>query len=154
MIAIRPLQIEDIAGIADSARRADIEEMVACTGAPVYSALSYGLQHSLRCWVIEHDGVPLAAVGDTLASIGVGVPWMVTTNNITLNPRGFLRASKAVLAEAMQRHAKLMNYVDARNTDAIRWLAWLGFTIGPAVPYGASRLPFHEFTLIRSDNHV
>lgn len=150
MIAIRPLQIEDIAEIADSARRADVEEMMACTGASVCAALSYGLQHSLRSWVIEHDGIPLAAVGDTLAAVGVGVPWMVTTNNITINPRGFLRASKAVLSEALQRHAKLTNYVDARNTDAIRWLSWLGFTIGPAVPYGASRLPFHEFTLIRS----
>jgi hypothetical protein len=151
LISIRPLQIEDIAEIADSARRADVEEMLACTGASVCAALSYGLQHSLRSWVIEDDGTPLAAVGDTLAAIGVGVPWMVTTNHITINPRGFLRASKAVLREAMQRHSKLINYVDARNADAVRWLAWLGFTIGPAVPYGASRLPFHEFTLIRSD---
>jgi hypothetical protein len=150
LITIRQLQIEDLAEISDSARRADVEEMLACTGCSVYFALSYGLQHSLRSWVIEHDGIPLAAVGDTLASIGVGVPWMVTTNHIKINPRGFLRASKAVLSEAMRRHVTLTNYVDARNTDAIRWLAWLGFTIAPAVPYGASKLPFHEFTLIRS----
>lgn len=151
MIAIRQMQAEDIPAIAETARRADVEEMLACAGCSIGEALSYGLQHSMRAWMIESDGAPLAAVGDSLASIGVGVPWMVTTTNISKNPRGFLRASRAILSDMLQRHAELRNYVDARNTDAIRWLGWLGFKMGEPVPYGVRRLPFRQFTIIRSD---
>jgi len=148
-VVIRPMVAADAAIVAACARPADIEEMLACTGRPLVECLQQGAKTSLRAWVIEHDGVPLAAVGDTLAAIGVGIPWMVTTNHIEQNPRGFLRASKALLHEAMQRHCQLINYVDARNTLAIRWLEWLGFKMGPAVPYGVSRLPFHKFQITR-----
>ena len=41
----------------------------------------------------------------------------------------------------------MFNYVDARHTDAIRWLKWLGFTLHPATPYGPFDLPFHKFTM-------
>lgn len=74
---------------------------------------------------------------------------MVTTEHIGADVRGFLRGSKAVLLEMLQRHQVLVNYVDARNVSAIRWLAWLGFTIDSAVPYGVQGLPFHKFHMIR-----
>lgn len=148
-VIIRPMVPADAGIVASCARPADIEEMHACTGLPLTIVLQCGLQESLRAWVIEHDGLPLAAVGDTLAGFGVGVPWMVTTVHIEKNPRGFLRASKALMSEAMQRHYQLTNYVDARNGDAIRWLEWLGFKMEPAVPYGVSGLPFHKFQITR-----
>ena len=136
---------DDIEAIAAVARQADREEMLACASATVAECLCVGLGQSLRAWVIESGGMPLAAVGDALAGIGIGVPWMVTTDHIASDPRGFLRASKAVLAEMLQRHHQLINYVDARNVAAVRWLAWLGFTIDEAVPYGPQGLPFHKF---------
>ena len=135
----------DIETIAAVARQADRDEMLACASATVAECLCVGLGQSLRAWVIESDGIALAAVGDTIAGIGTGVPWMVTTDHIATDPRGFLRASKAVLVEMLQRHQQLINYVDARNAAAIRWLAWLGFTIDEAVPYGPQGLPFHKF---------
>lgn len=141
----------DVAAVAGCARGPDREEMLACSGLSVEQALAIGLERSLRAWVIESHGMPLAAVGDTIHGIGVGVPWMVTTEHIADDPRGFLRASKAVLAEILQRHQVLVNYVDARNVAAIRWLAWLGFEIGDPVPYGLHRLPFRQFTMIRGN---
>lgn len=149
MITIRPMRPEDVAPIAACARQADIDEMLACAGATVAQCLDAGLAQSLRAWVIESDGLPLAAAGDTLGGIGIGVPWMVTTTHIDSNPRGFLRASKALMGEMLQRHYRLVNYVDARNTAAIRWLEWLGVTMGPGVPYGVAGLPFRQFTLNR-----
>lgn len=141
----------DIEAIAACARQADVDEMQACAGASVAECLRQGLEQSLRVWVIESEGLPLAACGDTMAGIGTGVPWMVTTDHILSNRRGFLRASRAVVGDALKRHHQLINYVDARNTDAIRWLAWLGFTIGDPVPYGVRGLPFHQFHMIRSE---
>lgn len=137
--------------VASCARPADIAEIKACSGLDIEPALGLCLPNSLCAWVIESGGLPLAAVGDSLAGIGTGVPWMVTTTHIEKDPRGFLRASKALMAEMLRRHLQLMNYVDARNTDAIRWLAWLGADIGPAVPYGVSGLPFRKFTKQREE---
>lgn len=151
MIKIRPMMQADIEAIAAVARQADRDEMLACAGHTVAEALCRGLQESLRAWMIESDGLPLAACGDTMAGIGTGVPWMVTTDHIAADPRGFLRASRAVVGDGMQRHHQMVNYVDARNTAAIRWLAWLGFDIGEAVPYGVQGLPFHQFRMIRSE---
>lgn len=149
MIRIRPYTPDEIPGIASAARQADIDEMLACAGATIEQTLVLGLQRSLRSWVIESAGLPLAAGGDTLGGIGIGVPWMVTTNHIETNPRGFLRASKAVMQDMLSRHYHLVNYVDSRNTDAIRWLQWLGADVAPAAPYGRSGLPFRKFTMNR-----
>ena len=140
---------DDIVAIAACARAADVDEMQACAGATIEQALQLGLEHSLRAWVIEADGVPLAAAGDTMAGIGVGVPWMVTTDHIEAHSCGFLRASRALMRDMLQRHYLLVNYVDARNAAAIRWLEWLGVTMAPAAPYGVAGLPFKKFTLSR-----
>jgi hypothetical protein len=139
----------DVAPIAAWARKADREEMQACAGAGVEQCLQLGLEHSLRAWVIESGGLPLAACGDTMAAIGIGVPWMVTTNHIDSNRRGFMRASKAVMLEMLQRHQVMANYVDARNAAAIRWLEWLGATVDDPAPYGVAGLPFRKFTMIQ-----
>lgn len=146
-MTIRQMTKADIKSIAACARQADIDEMQACAGATVEEALELGLRLSLRAWVIEADGKPLAVVGDTLHAIGTGIPWMVTTNHIRRHRGVFLRSSRAVLHDMLQRHGRLFNYVDERNTDAIRWLQWLGFTVGDAVPYGAYALPFRCFSL-------
>jgi hypothetical protein len=136
--------------VASCARAADVDEINACCGLGIDEALRQCLELSLRAWVIESNGKPLAAVGDTMAAIGVGVPWMVTTDHIAGDRRGFLRASRAIMTEMHQRHYQLVNYVDARNTDAIRWLSWLGATIGDPVPYGVYGLPFRKFTRERA----
>lgn len=146
---IRRMTLGDIELISACARQADRDEMLACAGQSIAQALAAGLDQSLRAWVIESGDLPLAAVGDTMHGIGVGVPWMVTTDHIVGDARGFLRGSRAVLMEMLQRHQQLVNYVDARNVVAIRWLSWLGFTIGDAVPYGVQGLPFHKFHMIR-----
>ncbi len=50
-----------------------------------------------------------------------------------------------MVARWLRTYRVLRNHVDARNSQAIRWLGWLGFTLKPAVPYGVARLPFHPF---------
>lgn len=145
-LTIRPMVAADAAIVAACARQCDVEEIKACCGLSIGEALTQCLEHSLRAWVIESSGKPLAAAGDTMAAIGIGVPWMITTDHIASNRRGFLHASQAIMAEMFQRHYQLVNYVDARNTDAIRWLTWLGAIMEPPAPYGVSGLPFRKFT--------
>jgi len=46
-------------------------------------------------------------------------------------------------------YSHLENWVDARNTKAINWLRWLGFTVHDPVPFGVAGLPFHRFDMRR-----
>lgn len=74
-----------------------------------------------------------------------GIPWFLGGPQIHANVPGFLRLSKAVVAKFLRHYPTLSNHVDARNSSAIRWLKWLGFTIRPAEPHGPFNLPFHPF---------
>ena len=76
-----------------------------------------------------------------------GVPWMLATDDLEKHARAFLRRNKKVLAEMSEGYTLLRNYVDERNTVAIRWLEWLGFTILPPIPFGMDQLPFHPFEM-------
>lgn len=151
MITVRSTRAEDLPLVAADARQADIDEMHAAAGASVGDCLRLGFEQSMHCWSICADDHPIAVVGDVMQGIGHGLPWMVTTTQVEKHARGFLRASRVVLDDMLTRHATLSNQVDQRNTAAIRWLSWLGFTIGDAAPAGIHGLPFHKFTLYRRD---
>ena len=47
--------------------------------------------------------------------------------------------------QMVMHYRLLQNHVDARNTEAVRWLGWLGFEMDPALPFGPDQLPFHRF---------
>lgn len=75
-----------------------------------------------------------------------GVPWMLTTENAPKHDSYLLRQSQTHVSQMKRRYNRLENYVDARNSRALRWLGWLGFEIHPAAPFGVDSLPFHLFT--------
>lgn len=151
MIRVRTTRLDDLQTVADNARQADRDEMQAAAGATVLDCLKRGYTESLRCWSICDDDHPIAVVGDVMQGIGYGLPWMVTTDDVPFHARGFLRASRAVLVDMLERHSTLANMVDDRNKAAIRWLSWLGFTIGEPIPAGVQGLPFRPFFIYRSD---
>jgi len=77
----------------------------------------------------------------------VGVPWMIGTQEIDSHAKAFLRRNKAYVERMSELYNYLVNFVDARNTRAIGWLKWLGFTILEAQPHGPDGLPFHRFEM-------
>lgn len=149
MITVRPMTKADVAVIAAAARQADITEMRDGAGITVEQALQDGLAMSEKCLVIMADGLPLAALGDSRHDETLGVPWLVSTIHIEHHARGFLRACRPLLADMLSRHQQLLNMIDARNTAAIRWLEWLGFTMSEPMPAGVRGLPFRLFTMTR-----
>ena len=153
MINVRRMTAEDIEPIARDARQADRDEIEEGCGQSIASALTIGLRSSVVPIVIAWDETPLAALGDVSYSpgAGIGVPWLVSTNAIEQHPRGFLRVCKPLVAQMLERHMTLINYVDARNAAAIRWLEWLGFSMGSPTPYGPKQLLFRQFQMTRGD---
>lgn len=150
---VLPITVQDVPAIAAIARQADIDELTEALGVTIEDALLAGIRDSLNARQIVVDGQVVAVFGDAVFSLlgGVGVPWLISTIHVQKHPRAFLQVCKPEVQQMLTRHHHLMNYVDARNTAAIRWLKWLGFKFEPAAPYGARRFLFHKFTLNRED---
>ncbi|GAB5471420.1 MAG: hypothetical protein Kilf2KO_44500 [Rhodospirillales bacterium] len=148
-VEIRQAVMPDAALLAADLRAADRLEILAATGLAPLPAIEESIRVSSQVWSGLVDGEMVAIFGLRRPSLlsDRAYPWLLGTNAVARHPRPFLRLSKAAVADWRTRFRLLENYVDARNAAAIRWLAWLGFTIHPARPYGAQGLPFHRFTM-------
>lgn len=150
---VLPVTVDDVPAILRDVRQADIDEITEALGVDMEKALIDGVTRSLNVKKIVVDGLVVAVFGDAVYSVlgSVGVPWLISTNHVERHARAFLKVCKPEVQSMLSRHEHLMNYVDARNTAAIRWLKWLGFHFAPAAPYGAKRFLFHKFTLNREN---
>ena len=78
--------------------------------------------------------------------------WMLGTNAINANKRGFVKACRTVINGFLDIYPVLYNAVDASNPKAVRLLEFLGAEFGEKVtlPTGAPFLLFE----IRRENYV
>lgn len=141
----------DVTHVAAYMREADRAEVWASGRLEPLAALEASVAISREVWVGRVDDVPVCLFGvghlsdGTLLGGAVGAPWLLGTNDLPRHAVAFLRRNRPVVAGWRQSYGRLVNCVDARNSVAIRWLRWLGFTIHPAAPWGAFGLPFHRF---------
>lgn len=76
-------------------------------------------------------------------------PWALVSDNVVDYVPMFLKLSKLFISRLYSEYDVLYNYVDVRNTAAIRWLKWLKFDLSPPIPYGADQLLFHPFKMVK-----
>lgn len=115
---------------------------------------------SLRLGVVdaylrtEHPAVMIGPDGGLVCMYGVaplhslssnGAIWLLGTSRMRKYAKRVLHDAKLFIEYAREHYPVLVNYVDARNTESVRWLAALGFTIEPPQPFGVQGLPFHRF---------
>jgi len=143
---VRPATDELLAEVASRPRSADVEELWAAGRLTPLEAVQMG-QRFGEAYIGMVDGEPVCAFGVTPISAlsGLGAPWMVGSTALDAHFRGFLRGCGPVVRAMLSQWPRLVNYVDARNLRAVKWLKWLGFSILPPVPYGHDGLPFHPF---------
>ena len=133
------------AAIVPWLRRADVEELRAASGISPDIAVAYSIAVSRPGWAVELDGKPAAIFGAAPGPDGTGIPWLVATDETERHPVCFYRMSRSIIAGMRRCYDYLENWVDARNTLSLRWLAWAGFTVEDAEPRGVLGLPFHRF---------
>lgn len=140
---------EHAAHIAANCRQADRDELWAAGMLYPAEALDLALRDCPDALTGFVNGEPVCMFGVTPASIlgSLGCPWMIGTDGIKANAKGFLKGSKQAIKTMKEPYSILANMVDARHTEAIRWLKWLGFTIHDPMPYGPFNLMFHPFEM-------
>lgn len=157
LAAIVPAEPWHVEAVALNARPADEAELWAIARATPAQCLRYGLRTSAFAYTGLLDGVPVCVFGASPFSIlsGIGVPWMVGTTHLDSHraQRELLRHARPCLDAMSHSFPTLGNVVDARNTAAIRWIRWLGFTLGEPMPMGPDKLPFIPFLLERKQEH-
>lgn len=148
---VLPLRACDVAAVAAIVRQADRDEIEGALQVPIDQAIRDGIGGHKASRIVV-DGDVVAVFGDAPHADGFGVPWLISTVHVERHARAFLRVCRPEVAEMLERSPLLINFVDVRNTAAIRWLEWLGFTFGEPEPYGPLGLPFRPFWM-RSHVH-
>lgn len=143
-----PASEADVMALAPDLRAADREEIRAASGLTPKAALRRSYEHSTHVWSArDGEGRPIAlwGVGPLSLVAGRGCPWLMASDAFESFSWDVARLSRKLLADVRGLYPELENHVDARHGKAIRWLAWLGFTIDPPVPWGVEGRPFHRF---------
>ncbi len=144
--------------LAEDPRPADVAEFLAVSGSDPLSVMQAGLRASVEPLTGLYDGKPVCMFGAAPWSIlgGVGAAWMVGSRQLDRPSvqRDLLRLSPPVVDYLQDQFpALLYNFVDQRNTAAIRWLRWLGFEFGAEpIPYGVEGRPFLFFHRTRGND--
>lgn len=148
-VEVVPAAHEHIALLSPVVRAADVAELQAAAHVTPEECMALGLRISTRAWTGFVDGQPCCMWGVSPVSVvgGIGAPWMVTTTHLERHEMAFLRRCRRYLVEMVRQYRHLVNYVDARNEAAIRWLTWLGFTMHDPAPYGPDGVAFRRFEM-------
>ena len=137
--------VSDAMSIADNLRPADATEVMLSHGMSPYEAVKSSYCESDICRGIASDeGIPVGLCGVTEQRI-----WMLGTPELTATRRGrwqlIVEGRKWVDNCFEEVGGPLFNQVYSKNTDSIRWLKMLGFTIEKPRPFGPSGALFCDF---------
>lgn len=134
-------------------RPEDVQEFYASSGQTPEQVLHNGFARSPEVMAGRVDGALVCIFGVCPLGLfsGKWAPWLVASPAMYEHKREFIQYCKPVLDAMLARYNPLQNWVDARNTAAIRWLRWLGFTIHDPEPFGYQGLPFHKFTMEKNN---
>lgn len=146
-----PAEDWHVSFIAACVRQADADEMYAIGCYTPEAALRISLRVSDMAWTGLIGSKPVCMFGVAGASLltNTGRPWLIGTDLLDTHYVIFLRRCRRMVVKMLDRFPSLENYVDVRNTRAITWLRWLGFSFNEPEPYGVLGLPFIRFTMER-----
>jgi hypothetical protein len=116
--------------IAPRLRQEDKDEIAAASDRTPMEVLSEAVTFP-STQVIE-----IAATGEPIALFGCdesGVIWMLGTYKTITYQKRILRGAKQFIAECLKTLPKVHNFIFSENIRHVRWIAHLGFQVGPRV---------------------
>ena len=150
-VEVRDSVITDADYIAANMRQQDIDELAASGTRTPLQVLRESITDSIMCWTTLVNDRPAFVWGVVPMCMisGVGSIWMLGTDDLKLVRKQFIKYTPAYLEHILAAFPLIYNEVDTRNTVAIRWLKWLGFTFGDIRENPHSGVPFQYFEMRR-----
>ena len=130
-----PATEDDARELAPLLRAEDRAEVLALGVDPVPAILN-GVVTAREAWTYRDDGRIICMAGvSPFSLIGqTGVPWLLGSELVPTHRRAFMLETRRMVGRWLTLFPVLRNLVDARYDAAIRWLQWLGFTVGDPFP--------------------
>ena len=127
---VKPAHASHINRIAKRMRTVDVAECAA-VGSDPKTALRSGLRISTFALTVLCDDRPVAMLGVAPGNVmeGVGVPWLLATDEALKAGRQFAAWGPRIVERMRVEWPRLENYVGADNVRAIRVLKRLGFDL-------------------------
>ena len=152
-VIVRRSSHNDVLAIKDRLRKTDVEEIWASTHMKPEEALIHSRSVSSCCQTVLYKCSPVAIFGTARIPDRpqVGGVWFLATDDLRVMWLSFLRMSRECVSRMLDEYPLLFNWVDARNVESIAWLKWCGAKIEKPKPFGPDKMPFHFFTIKRSD---
>ena len=142
----------DCLELAPKMRQSDIQEIWSSGRHTPTSGLLDSLEVSgEHAYSLKLDGevvgiFGVAPLGLLSNSRNVGIVWLMGSDNMTTNKKGFYKVSQRYLTKFLGLYKTVFNYVDERNTGSAKWLESLGFTSLHREPkYGEDEVPFNLY---------
>lgn len=142
--------------LAPRMRPVDAAEIFASGGFTPLGAISCALKTSDVAWTAFFDGQVACMWGvrpalRTVTRGRVGVVWLMSSDLIERHPRIFWVACQHELALLLDQYDELVNAIDVRHVQAIRWGRRLGFRFRGPEPFGLEKRLFQHFTVRKED---
>lgn len=140
--------------IASHLRKQDYQEIYRSTGRCPKSITNKSWKISDLKWITFFKREPVALSGVVDGENNTGIPWMVATDKFHNNEveSFFLNNCRKYVTDIFlfKDYNLLKNCIDAKNTKALKWLEWCGFTLEEEMPFGVFNLPFIKFFMSRN----
>lgn len=151
-IIVRDSRPEDIDCLAENLRPADKAEVWKSNHKSPREALSEGMKNSSICLTVERYKKPIAMFGIVpVAILGrTATIWLLGSPEIKAMQVVFVKNSKMFINIMLKQYPRLINHVDIKNKQAIKWLKLCGAEIAEAAPYGVEQQLFKHFELRRN----
>lgn len=136
---VRPSREGDAEVLAPRLREIDVRECWAVGGADPLTCLRNGYALSVEpMTIIGDDGSIIGMFGAAPTHPGEASVWLLVSDELS-NRRyasQFLRQSRQWLDHMQAKFTTMFNFVDAENTQTLRWLRFAGFKTTATVPLG------------------
>ena len=150
-----PAKPSHIGYLAANMREHDRKEIWAIGHYTPEQALQVSFDSADKAYSFVQGKKVLAMFGVSSPSLlsSTGVIWFLATQEIfTKHRRTMARRGREWIRKFQKDYSSLINYIDVRNSESIKWLKWCGCTFSGPIPYGVDKLPFLKFELKNKEN--
>jgi hypothetical protein len=140
---------QDVYSLVGRLRQADKDELFATNGQDPDKTLVESWQASKYRRVMIYEKQVICAMGIVEFNQDIGIPWLLGSDEISSAKRQFLKGVKEGIDFASSKYRYLINFIDIRQSSAIRYFTWMGCKFEEPKPFGFENRLFTMFIKTR-----